>query len=61
MSDVTQVLQAVAAGDAKAGEQLLPLVYDELRRLAAQKMANERADHTLQATASTKPICVWSR
>ena len=41
MSDVTQLLQAASAGDPKAAEELLPLVYDELRRLAAQKMAGE--------------------
>jgi RNA polymerase sigma factor (TIGR02999 family) len=51
MSQVTQILQAVEQGDAKAAEQLLPLVYDELRKLAAHKMANEAAGHTLQPTA----------
>jgi RNA polymerase sigma factor (TIGR02999 family) len=49
--DVTQLLCAIDAGDPKAAEQLLPLVYEELRRLAAHKMAGERAGHTLQATA----------
>ena len=48
---VTQVLQAVGAGDAKAAEKLLPLVYEELRRLAAAKMANEAPGQTLQPTA----------
>ena len=51
MSDVTQVLAAIDAGDPQAAGQLLPLVYDELRRLAAQRMAQEKAGHTLQATA----------
>ena len=51
MSDVTQLLDAAVAGDPKAAGQLLPLVYDELRKLAAAKMANERPDHTLDATA----------
>ena len=41
MSDVTSILDAIERGDARAGEQLLPLVYDELRRLAARKMAHE--------------------
>ena len=51
MSDVTRILSAIEQGDAKAAEQLLPLVYDELRRLAAQKMAQEKPGQTLQATA----------
>lgn len=51
MSNVTQVLQMAAAGDAKAAEDLLPLIYDELRRLAAHKMAAEKPGQTLQATA----------
>src|SRR3954471_13257983 len=51
MSDVTRILSAVERGDPHAAEQLLPLVYDELRRLAAAKMAQERPDQTLQATA----------
>ena len=51
MIDVTRILSAVEHGDARAAEQLLPLVYDELRRLAAAKMARERPDHTLDATA----------
>ena len=51
MSDVTQVLQAASAGDPRAAAELLPLVYDELRRLAAQKMAREAPGQTLQATA----------
>ena len=51
MRNVTRILSQIEAGDAKAAEQLLPLVYDELRRLAAQKMAQEAPDQTLQATA----------
>jgi RNA polymerase sigma factor (TIGR02999 family) len=51
MSDVTQILNAIAQGDPRASEQLLPLVYDELRRLAAQKMAGEKPGQTLQPTA----------
>jgi RNA polymerase sigma factor (TIGR02999 family) len=51
MSDVTQLLEGIRQGDAKASAELLPLVYDELRRLAAEKMAQERPGHTLQATA----------
>ena len=51
MSDVTQILSAIEQGDPQAPERLLPLVYDELRRLAAQKMARESPGQTLQATA----------
>src|SRR6266581_7653425 len=51
MSDVTQILQRVEQGDGKAAEELLPLVYQELRKLAAHKMANESAGQTLQPTA----------
>ena len=51
MSDVTQILQAIELGDAQAAEGLLPLVYQELRRLAAHKMAQEAPGHTLQPTA----------
>src|SRR3954452_10291729 len=51
MSDVTQLLQAVDAGDPKAAAQLLPLVYEELRKLAAARMAEEKSGQTLQATA----------
>ncbi len=49
--DVTQLLQAWSQGDAKALEELIPLVYDELHRLAERHLAHERADHTLQPTA----------
>ena len=51
MNDVTRILSAAEAGDPHAAEKLLPLVYEELRQLAAARMAGERADHTLQATA----------
>ena len=51
MNDVTRLLSAVAHGDPTAAEQLLPLVYDELRRLAAQRLAREKPGQTLQATA----------
>src|SRR5262245_58322140 len=51
MSDVTRILIVAEAGDPRAAEQLLPLVYDELRKLAAVRMANERPGLTLQATA----------
>jgi RNA polymerase sigma factor (TIGR02999 family) len=50
-SDVTQLLSAIDSGDLKAAEELLPLVYDELRKLAAHKMTGEREGHTLQPTA----------
>jgi hypothetical protein len=51
VADITQILTAVAAGDPKAAAELLPLVYDELRKLAAARMSDERAGHTLQPTA----------
>jgi len=51
MSDVTRILSAIEAGDARAAEELLPLVYDELRKLAAQKLVHEQAGQTLDATA----------
>jgi RNA polymerase sigma factor (TIGR02999 family) len=51
MNDVTRILSAIEQGDARAAEQLLPLVYDELRRLAAQRLAREEPGQTLQATA----------
>ncbi len=50
-SEVTQILQQMEAGDQRAASQLLPLVYMELRRLAAQKMSHEHCSHTLQPTA----------
>lgn len=51
MSDVTRILSAIENGDPQAAEQLLPLVYDELRKLAAQRLAQEKSGQTLQATA----------
>jgi RNA polymerase sigma factor (TIGR02999 family) len=51
MNDVTQILSAIEQGDLHAAEQLLPLVYDELRKLAAQRLAQEKPGQTLQATA----------
>jgi RNA polymerase sigma factor (TIGR02999 family) len=51
MSDVTHLLDAIAAGDAHAANQLLPLVYDELRKLAARKLSQEAPGQTLDATA----------
>jgi RNA polymerase sigma factor (TIGR02999 family) len=51
VSDVTQILERAGQGDAKAAAELLPLVYEELRKLAAQKMSHEAADQTLQPTA----------
>lgn len=51
MSDVTQILDAIENGDAQAADRLLPLVYEELRRLAAAKMALENSGQTLQPTA----------
>jgi RNA polymerase sigma factor (TIGR02999 family) len=50
MSDVTRILSAIEQGDSEAPEQLLPLVYDELRKLAAHRMAQERPGQTLDAT-----------
>jgi len=51
MSELTQILSAIEQGDQHAAEQLLPVVYDELRKLAAQKLAQEKPGQTLQATA----------
>src|SRR5262245_4884706 len=51
MSNVTQVLQAIEQGDARAAEEILPLVYEELRKLATYRMANEAPGQTLQPTA----------
>ena len=51
MSEATRILSAIERGDPHAAEQLLPLVYDELRKLAAQRLAQERPGQTLQATA----------
>src|SRR4051794_13682359 len=51
MNDITRILSAIEQGDQGAAERLLPLVYDELRKLAAQKLAHEKPGQTLQATA----------
>jgi RNA polymerase sigma factor (TIGR02999 family) len=51
MNDVTRILSAIEHGDSRASEELLPLVYEELRKLAAQRLAQERPGQTLQATA----------
>jgi RNA polymerase sigma factor (TIGR02999 family) len=51
MTDVTRILDQISAGDPRAADQLLPLVYEELRKLAAQKIAQEKPGQTLQATA----------
>src|SRR6516225_9084211 len=51
MNEVTQILHAITGGDLAAASQLLPLVYDELRQLAAQKLAHETPGQTLQPTA----------
>jgi RNA polymerase sigma factor (TIGR02999 family) len=51
MTDVTRILSAIEQGDPRAAEQLLPLVYDELRKLASQRLAHEKPGQTLQATA----------
>ena len=59
MSDITLMLEAISAGDNHASEQLLPLVYDELRRLAAARMSQEAAGHTLQPTALVHEV--WLR
>ena len=59
VSDVTRILEAASQGDPKAADELLPLVYDELRKLAAVKMAQERPDQTLQPTALVHEV--WLR
>ena len=51
MNEVTQILSAIERGDSHAAEQFLPLVYSELRKLAAQRLAQEKPGQTLQATA----------
>ena len=51
MSDVTRILSQIESGDPSAADQLLPLVYDELRKLAAARLAHEKPGQTLQATA----------
>ena len=60
MTEVTQILSAIEQGNPQAAEQLLPLVYDELRKLAAQKMAQEKPGQTLSPPPwFTKLICGW--
>jgi RNA polymerase sigma factor (TIGR02999 family) len=58
MADVTRILTAIEQGDLRAADELLPLVYDELRRLAAEKMAQERPGQTLEATALVHEVYV---
>jgi RNA polymerase sigma factor (TIGR02999 family) len=58
MADISRLLDAAAAGEPKATAELLPLVYDELRRLAAARMASEAPDHTLQPTALVHEACL---
>src|SRR6201994_3226004 len=57
MNDVTRILSAIEQGDPHAAEQLLPLVYDELRKLAAQRMAQEKHGQTVDATALDYDAC----
>src|ERR1700752_3372931 len=58
MNEVTRILSALEQGDPHAAEQLLPLLYDELRRLAAERIAQERPGQTLQATALVHEACL---
>jgi RNA polymerase sigma factor (TIGR02999 family) len=58
MSEVTQILSAIERGDSHAAAQLLPLVYEELRKLAAQKLAQEKPGQTLQATALVHEVYI---
>ncbi len=58
MSDVTRILSQIESGDPQAAEQLLPLVYEELKKLAAQRMAQEKPGQTLQATALVHEVYV---
>lgn len=58
MSDVTRLLESLGTGDSGSAEVLLPVVYEELRQLAAAKMAGERAGHTLQATALVHEVWI---
>jgi ECF sigma factor len=58
MHDVTQILSRIDSGDVTAAEQLLPLVYDELRKLAAHQLRREKPGQTLQATADLSPLPV---
>jgi RNA polymerase sigma factor (TIGR02999 family) len=58
VEEVTRILEAIDQGDSQAAEELLPLIYDELRKLAEVRMASERSDHTLQATALVHEVYV---
>jgi len=58
MSDVTRILNAIERGEARATDELLPLVYEELRLLAAQKLSQEKPGQTLQATALVHEACL---
>jgi RNA polymerase sigma factor (TIGR02999 family) len=58
MKDVTRILSAIEQGDPSAADQLLPLVYDELRKLAAQRLAQKKPGQTLQATALDHEACL---
>ena len=58
MNEVTRILSAIEQGDPQAAEQLMPLVYDELRKLAAQRLAQEKPGQTLQATALVHEVYV---
>jgi RNA polymerase sigma factor (TIGR02999 family) len=58
MADATHILKTIDEGGPRAAEQLLPLVYDELRRLAAHRLAQEKPGQTLQATALVHEACV---
>jgi hypothetical protein len=60
MSDVTKILTAIEDGDSQAAEDLLPLVYQELRKLASAKLAKISSGQSLRRQClSTRPICVW--
>ena len=61
MTDVTRILNAIERGDAKAADELLPLVYEELRLLAAQKLSHEKPGQTLQATVLFMGFAVGCR
>jgi hypothetical protein len=61
MSDVTRILSAIEEGDPSAAEQLLPLVYDELRKLAANQLAKEKPGQTLEVTAAAEAIKSFER
>ena len=58
MPDVTQILGAIEDGNAKAADELLPIVYNELRKLAAKKMANEKPGQTLSATSLVHEVYI---